>query len=368
MNNHVCEFCGCSVDEEDIRFFDDTVMCEDCYNERTTVCSRCGETIWVDDNAGDEDTPLCQHCRDYYYTTCEDCGRLIDLDDARYLDDNDDCAYCDDCYSHQQKKIIHDYYYKPEPVFHGDSDRFFGVELEIDDGGESDGNAKLLFDIANKDSNNIYIKHDGSIDEGMELVTHPMSLQYHLNSMPWHDVMDKAISMGYLSHKTSTCGLHVHVNRNAFGDCAEKQDECISRILFFVERFWQELLRFSRRTESQIQRWAARYGVKNTPKEVLDHAKSNYVGRYTCVNLTNYSTIEFRIFRGTLKYSTFVATLQLVNLLCDVAITMSDDELTRLSWPEFVESISEEQYPELISYLKERRLFINEPVMVSEEV
>ena len=62
--------------------------------------------------------------------------------------------------------------------------------------------------------------------------------------------------------------------------------------------------------------------------EILDHAKKGYHGgRYTCVNLTNRDTIEFRMFRGTLKYNTLIATLQLVDRICDVAIYLSDDEL-----------------------------------------
>lgn len=51
----------------------------------------------------------------------------------------------------------------------------------------------------------IYIKHDGSLNDGMEIVTHPMTLDYHLNEMPWREVMSKAISFGYISHKTRTC-------------------------------------------------------------------------------------------------------------------------------------------------------------------
>ena len=100
--------------------------------------------------------------------------------------------------------------------------------------------------------------------------------------------------------------------------------------------------------------------------EILDYAKKGYHGgRYTCVNLTNEDTIEFRIFRGTLKYNTLIATLQMVNRICDVAICMSDDELRAMSWSEFVSGVTE---PELIQYLKERRLYLNEPVAVSEEV
>ena len=48
----------------------------------------------------------------------------------------------------------------------------------------------------------------------MELVTHPMTLEYHLNEMPWEEVLRKAQSMGYLSHAAGTCGLHVHISRS----------------------------------------------------------------------------------------------------------------------------------------------------------
>ena len=114
-----------------------------------------------------------------------------------------------------------------------------------------------------------------------------------------------------------------------------------------------------------MARWADRYGIKENPKATLDNAKKNYSGRYTCVNLNNYHTIEFRIFRGTLKYNTLVATLQLVNKICDIAIKMTDGELTSLNWCDFVSSIDE---PELINYLKERRLYVNEPIECEEDV
>ena len=71
------------------------------------------------------------------------------------------------------------------------------------------------------------------------------------------------------------------------------------------------------------------------------------------------------MFRGTLKYNTFIATLQMVNHICDVAISFSEEGIDAMSWSEFVSSIEE---PELIQYLKERRLYINEIVVESEEM
>ena len=98
---------------------------------------------------------------------------------------------------------------------------------------------------------------------------------------------------------------------------------------------------------------------------MLEHVKKGHGSRYTCVNLTNADTIEFRMFRGTLKLNTLIATLQLVDHICDAAIFMSDDELHDLSWSSFVSAIKE---PELVQYLKERNLYINEPVEGEGEV
>ena len=138
----------------------------------------------------------------------------------------------------------------------------------------------------------------------MELVSHPASLEYHKN-FQWEEIMKKAISLGYRSHQTSTCGLHIHINRDCFGENHEEQEIIIGHILLFVELHWNELLKFSRRSEYAMNRWAARYGYVKTGREILDKAKKGNLGRYAAVNLMNYMTIEFRLFRGTLKYNTF---------------------------------------------------------------
>lgn len=358
-----CEHCGCVLEtDDDGWWFDDTLLCEDCIDELTRTCDCCGDRIWNEDDEGDFNITLCERCRDNYYCTCDDCGRLIHDDDAHYVED-EDYPYCADCYERHERSYIHNYSYKPSPVFHGRGTMFFGVELELDKGGEDDDKAEEILSCT--DSDHLYVKHDGSLDDGMELVSHPMTLEYHQNSMPWKNIVETAVDLGYRSHQTGTCGLHVHVNRKAFSCDRSEQDEVISRILYIVERFWQEMLKFSRRTEYQIDRWAARYGIKDNPKQVMDNAKKGNRGRYACINLCNYNTIEFRIFRGTLKYNTFIATLQMVEHICLTAMEMTDEEITSLSWPEFIEGIEHE---ELIQYLKERRLYVNEIVENEEEL
>ncbi len=75
------------------------------------------------------------------------------------------------------------------------------------------------------------------------------------------------------------------------------------------------------------------------------------------MNLTNYDTIKFRIFGGTLKTNTLIATLELVEELCSVAVSHPDKNMAELTWTKFVSRLPLDKYPELIQYLKERRLY-----------
>ena len=362
QNLYTCDHCDEQFPLEEMVEISGNYLCPDCAADLTILCDECGRRIYRADDEGDECHALCHSCRERHFTTCDRCGALIHVENVYEYDGED---LCRDCYDDVcAEGPIHEYDYTPELIFHGKGLRKFGVELEIDDGGKSCSNANRLLEVANKAAVNLYIKSDGSLDDGLELVTHPMSLDYHLHEMPWAAVLDQAKQLNYHSHSTNTCGLHVHISRMAFGCTYETQEECIARLVFFVEKFWPELLRFSRRTQGQLNRWAARYGMKLNPKDQMYHAKNSCAGRYTAVNLTNADTVEIRLFRGTLKLNTLTATLQLVNHLCEVAVSMSDQELQDMSWFDFLDQITE---PKLIQYLKERRLYVNEPVNAYSE-
>ena len=356
-----CAHCGERIEDDDYDMINGQIWCDACIDENTVTCDRCEERILYHDAVQDDDITLCQSCYEDHYHRCECCDRIIHDD---YVNWHGDYPYCDRCYDNLCSEI-EEYSYKPEPIFYGKGTRYFGVELEIDHGGKDDDNARTLKEIANVHSEHIYVKSDGSLDEGLELVSHPMTFDYHKNDMNWEDVMHKAINLGYRSHQTSTCGLHIHVNRDCLGDSREEQEEVISRILFFVETHWAELLKFSRRSEYSMNRWAARYGYEKTGREILDKAKKGNNGRYAAVNLMNWATIEFRLFRGTLKYNTLIAAIELVNEICDLAIHLTDDGIEKMSWSEFVDTI---EAPELIQYLKERRLYINEETNTEEDM
>ena len=365
-----CVCCGAEVHRDEVCFVGDQPLCRDCADEETFVCDNCGFRHWDSDNQGDDRYDLCPSCREEYFVTCSECGRLIPNSEAWYADDDDDTPpYCESCYREKVGDALHPYSYKPSPIFYGDGPLYLGVELEVDGAGQSASHARTVLNVINRREEYAYMKTDGSLDDGLELVTHPCTLEEHRTKVPWADTVATFREMHYNSHNAGTCGLHVHVNRDALGEHSSAQDETISKILYLFERFWQEILRFSRRTESQMNHWAARYGYKNSAKEILEHAKyDSGNGRYACVNLTNHDTIEFRAFRGTLKLNTLIATLQFVDRICRVALALSESEIKDLSWPEFVLRLTDESTPELIQYLKERRLYINEPVTAEWEV
>lgn len=357
-----CVRCGAQIETDDYYVIEGEPACSDCRGEHAAACACCGEIVWIDDTYGNDLISLCHACYYNRYTHCCNCDALVNEDDVYRLAGED---YCSDCYHDEvNDDTIHEYGFKPEPIFYESGERYFGVELEIDQAGKDSDHANILLAIGNADAEHIYIKSDGSLDDGMEIVTHPMTLDYHIQFC-WDKLMSKARALGYRSHQTNTCGLHIHVNRNAFSDDRNVQELVISRILYFVEIHWNELLQFSRRSLYAMNRWAARYGYEATPKAILDKAKKGNCGRYAAINLCNYDTVEFRLFRGTLKPNTLYATLQLVNRICDMAMCLSDDEIRSLSWSKFVSDITE---PELVRYLKERRLYVNETVDTEEEM
>ena len=90
------------------------------------------------------------------------------------------------CFEKLNNNSIKNYNYKPEPIFYDSGNIFYGVELEIDRGGECNQTAEKLYEIANRNDDRIYCKHDGSLSDGFEMVSYPMTLDYHINNMNWH--------------------------------------------------------------------------------------------------------------------------------------------------------------------------------------
>ena len=344
---YTCYICNEYVHQDDVVVDEDgNAYCEECAEDNLYECPECGDYFTEGGIIRDSNNNfMCLSCYENYYI-CEECGRFVYSEEVYYQDGR---YYCEDCYDNHN--IIHEYDYKPSPNFYGSGKRYLGVELEVDGGGEDEYNAEQVLEIL---GNYAYCKHDGSLDEGFEIVSHPATLEHHMYSIDWEGALKELKELDYTSHDAGTCGIHVHMNRDGFGDTGEEQDLGIAKLLYFFERHWDKIVKFSRRTPSQLDQWASRYlsGTPECPEDILDYAK-NDMSRYRCVNLCNYSTVELRVFRGSLVYETFMATLQFANLMYDIAELPLEDVMD-ITWNDFKEMGS--KYEEFTSYMDRRGL------------
>ena len=129
IETFICSACGELHPLEDRTVVDGHEFCRPCLNEETLLCRECGRRILREDNAGDEDTPLCSSCYDRYYTNCTRCGAVLHLDRTYFLRDDvdEEEPLCHSCYTARSSEMeIHNYYYKPDPIFYGEGGRYLG--------------------------------------------------------------------------------------------------------------------------------------------------------------------------------------------------------------------------------------------------
>lgn len=266
---------------------------------------------------------------------------------------------------------------------------YMGVELEVDtqygngddfDDEENDDNDQFDMNERNTHSNialhkiangteTIFSKTDGSLNNGFEIVSHPLTLATHLKKMQWQKGMDYLTKIGYKSHNTNTCGLHIHINRNFFGATKPNQNLNGAKIAYLMEKNQFDFVKFTRRKGGQLDRWA-RFGDMSryispqvsprTKSMLLTSFRNQYPHRnkYVALNTIHPNTFEFRIFKGTLNYGTFVATLQLVDNLARLVkdIPNTDDAYTYLDKITFDDIVNYRPYAELTAYWTSRKV------------
>lgn len=365
-----CEECG------EVHSLDDMVtvnpdtghefyVCQDCADRNYYRCLDCGN--YFDErhlSLRDGDDAICESCNHWgTWVQCEDCGSIFDSEQTGSYNDEDECWYCDGCADqHRRPRHLHDYGYKPYPEFHHRSGEdkstalTFGVELEVDGG---DSAADLCEDLHDLDEP-IYMKHDGSLsDDGVEIVTHPCTLAYHQYQLRWAEIARTCKGQGYKSHDTETCGLHIHVGRLQMGENAVDRRRTAANLVILANVLWEHLVTFSRRKPAKLDRWASCNRLPDMDTlRVMDDATLTIAaldtvnkGRYQAVNLTNDETVEFRIFRGTLKRTTLIASLQLVSNLTRYAMTHTPGECLDATWSDV---LSVEPHKELCEYSASR--------------
>jgi hypothetical protein len=350
--NYLTCACGELVHRNEARRHNGQAYCHDCARYKFFRCLHDGNYYHVSEMLKDEHGQYIAKRYEDLYVICHESRQWVLRSNAVERDGK---------FYHPQhvplRHRIRNYGYKPEPNFLGHGTKLrFGVELEIEGGGEDNRKCDELLSIVHPEGqvtaeSIIYGKHDGSVDRGFEMVTHPATFEYHMKKLPWEELLTKARELGYRM-VPSTCGLHIHMSREYWGDSEQEQDIGIMKLLLLVERFWDKLLVFSRRTEEQLDRWASRYGLRNTPQELLNVAKSGGLGRYKAVNLANQHTVEIRLFRGTLDHRIVRATIQLCKVLACISKKLSLSTVQSMSWSDFVKFC--DRYEDLRWYLQDR--------------
>lgn len=331
---------------------------KDCEQGAITQCANCGEYIYK--NYGDSieynGDYYCQSCYWDLFCECADCGQVLDRDgDNTYWHEDNDCYYCRNCYgSHNENEYIEDHDYKPEPIFYGKSKHnlFFGFELEIETPNNKIEIARELLETFNGDDW-FYLKHDGSLNYGFEIVSHPLSFDYLIEHKAFIEKMlNWLISQGATGHNNTTCGLHFHISRDAF-----ENDEQLDNFLYLNEKHQKQLKVFSRRRNFDWSRFRLSDNeiktFKNNKQKMAEliKDKAQDCDRYKSVNLENRHTIEIRYNRSTLKVNTFYACLELIYN----QYLISKKRYKTIEKISFNELIKKGNYTELISYWEQRQ-------------
>jgi len=300
-----CENCAAnsSVDEqyrvcekrlthgEVVNRTDDKIfVCLDCLERDYFSCSSCSKYFLSDNGYFCERSSnrFCVSCFESEYFICDECRLIV------HIDNHSDNELCTNCSNNKSLSCIGDYgHYFPEEKV-GKGPIFYGVELEV----ECDEFyvAHKIIKIFDKF---VLLKKDGSLNHGFEIVTAPADMD--IQKKNWEMFFSKNIEGIYSGLINDKCGMHVHCSRTPLTELT------VSKILVFIN---------AARNKSFIETIAERksnHYSKIFPKKYSDI--KNDIEKYNAVSLIHNETVEFRIFKGTLRKERFFKNLEFVEAL-----------------------------------------------------
>jgi hypothetical protein len=388
-----CAVCSTDIDVDNVIHTEyDSIVCDDCVQ----ICQRCDTIGTIDDcfMTVDDET-WCEACADRRSYFCDSCEERNSYGTS-YVSDRgehwcegclNDTYWCDDCEEYNAEgcdrcsedtdshgnRVIHDYSYRPDAIFHSTDKNerlFFGLEIEVEGWDSKSDSAMHAYQLESMDL--AYLKNDGSLNNGFEIVTHPMSHDFFKNEASdfWSVIEDLRSKNGVRvkSWDTRTCGLHIHISRTGFNGGAH-----MHRFLNLVysnpdfystlagrssdqwAKFTDIYMREYKRDENGERIWNEDTGYDITSKRTFMHKlqPDRNSDRYSAVNTNNRETLEMRIFRGTVNGETIKAQLDLAHASVEYTrnLTVQDVRNGNLSADRFMFYIIDncELYPELHS-------------------
>lgn len=255
--------------------------------------------------------------------------------------------------SSRSKTYIHQFNYVPKYIKHfmpgesEDTTLLLGAEIEvggnnnISSDNDKNSTVKKCIQIMNgsdsDEENLIYSTHDSTVQ--IEFDTMPCSLEFHKNKMNYREMFEYLDKEGYKGHDCKTAGLHIHANRNYLGKSRISQELVISKILYILEKFNDEICVIARR-DNDYSEFA---GEKQNEDSIVElYGKYKNKGKRAALNLQHKDTIEFRMFKSTLKYETFILTLEFVKNIIDYAKSVDIEEIELAKWSDLMNCFSSE--------------------------
>lgn len=324
---------------DDIHHIDDCTIvyggdavCEDCldsdyiYSELMNEYIHLDDAFYYEDDQVYYDNPVHECCRDNFGWQSDVSGNwysdntepLVTADDYRYAEGEEDDLYWfeyeDEYYyseSNMPEGLIRGYHNRPDLHFFGDGPKYLGLELECD-GSCAKGTDTDVLHIFEGHMDRFYFNSDGSLVNGFEAITHPMSPREMLK-IDWEQITDRMESR-YYDNDDETAGIHIHISRRFF-----KGEKNIGRLVrMFSENFYN-MIKFAQRPEYKAERWADRVSGSSRQYAIDWYQNAYRAGRYTAVNLRNDETVEIRLFHSLPDSKHIKACIQLVDVLSDMA-------------------------------------------------
>jgi len=339
-----CEWCGCEVTESSSSTLPSRgLICRDCEDEAITCCN-CGEFYHTTSIRVVDGEAYCESCSEDLIASCYGCGRMCAAGEM-YSTPNGDL--CEGCYN-EENEGIHEYDYRPHLKFRGKGPLFLGIELEVE---FNNVDPECLIDAT--DIPYFYLKHDGSLDDGCEIVSHPASFAWIQEN--FHDTWSPVLKLrkrGIKSYRTTTCGIHVHMSKKAFSKYH------LYKFLRFFRENSKFIEKFSQREKTDLTQWAS-LAWKDS---IIDLAGGDRPSsRYRAVNLYNRDTVEIRIFRGNLIEAGFRKNIEFCKALYDFTKQASSKSLTAIHFKKHVKK-SRKLFPNLhVSLSKMNKAFLRVP-------
>lgn len=287
----------------------------------------------------------------------------IDRDSISFSFNNSErnIGFINNIISNKIKTYIHQFNYVPKYIKHfmpeesEDTTLLLGAEIEvggnnnISSDNDKNSTVKKCIQIMNgsdsDEENLIYSTHDSTVQ--IEFDTMPCSLEFHKNKMNYREMFEYLDKEGYKGHDCETAGLHIHANRSYLGKSRISQELVISKILYILEKFNDEICVIARR-DNEYSEFVGSKKEENSLVELYGKYKDH--GKRAALNLQHKDTIEFRMFKSTLKYETFILTLEFVKDIIDYAKSASIEEIELIKWADLMKLFS----PALRNYYTER--------------